>query len=119
MCGINGFNFKNEELILKMNRVTAHRGPDETSIWLGDNFSFGHNRLAIIDLSPRGAQPMWDAAREIVIIFNGEIYNFKELRNELRRKYTFSSTSDTEVILYAFREWGVDCVKRFNGIFAF
>ncbi len=119
MCGINGFNFKNEDLILKMNQVTSHRGPDQTAVWCADEISFGHNRLSIIDLSPRGAQPMWDGARELVIIFNGEIYNFQELRDELKNKYTFSSTSDTEVILYAFREWGADCVKKFNGIFAF
>ncbi|OGH70083.1 MAG: asparagine synthase (glutamine-hydrolyzing) [Candidatus Magasanikbacteria bacterium RIFCSPHIGHO2_01_FULL_47_8] len=119
MCGINGFNFKNEDLILKMNQATSHRGPDETAVWCADEISFGHNRLAIIDLSPRGAQPMWDAARELVIIFNGEIYNFQELRDELKNKYTFSSASDTEVMLYAYREWGKDCVKKFNGIFAF
>lgn len=102
-----------------MNQVTAHRGPDETSVWCGNKISLGHNRLAIIDLSLRGAQPMWDATHELIIIFNGEIYNFKELRNELRGKYVFNSESDTEVILYAYREWGADCVKKFNGIFAF
>jgi len=119
VCGINGFNFKDAGLILKMNQTTSHRGPDETAIWCGDKISFGHNRLAIIDLSPRGAQPMWDAAHELIIIFNGEIYNFKELRNQLCEKYAFNSESDTEVILYAYREWGRDCVKKFNGIFAF
>ena len=102
-----------------MNEQTHHRGPDKTDFWVGEKVSLGHNRLSIIDLSERGNQPMWDAARELVIIFNGEIYNFKELRQELGGKYLFYSESDTEVILYAYREWGVDCVKKFNGIFAF
>ena len=102
-----------------MNEQTRHRGPDQTDVWVGEKVSLGHNRLSIIDLSERGNQPMWDATRELVIIFNGEIYNFKELRQELKKKYSFRSQSDTEVILYAFREWGIDCVKKFNGIFAF
>lgn len=102
-----------------MNQVTSHRGPDGTAVWCTEGISFGHNRLSIVDLSSRGAQPMWDAAHELVIIFNGEIYNFQELRGELKNKYNFNSTSDTEVILYSYREWGRDCVKKFNGIFAF
>ncbi|MBI5728705.1 MAG: asparagine synthase (glutamine-hydrolyzing) [Candidatus Magasanikbacteria bacterium] len=119
MCGINGFNFKNAELIQKMNERTHHRGPDRTDLFVGETISLGHNRLSIIDLSERGKQPMWDAARELVIVFNGEIYNFQELRQELEKKYLFRSQSDTEVILYAYREWGIECVKKFNGIFAF
>ncbi len=119
MCGINGFNFTTPGLIDTMNAATAHRGPDAMGAWAGTDITLGHNRLAILDLSPRGAQPMWDAGKEIVIVFNGEIYNFQELRQELANRYTFHSTSDTEVILYAYREWGIDCVKKFNGIFAF
>lgn len=119
MCGINGFNFNNPDLIEAMNRATRHRGPDATASWSGDGMTLGHNRLAILDVSPRGAQPMWDAAREVVISFNGEIYNFQELREALSKTYEFRSTSDTEVLLYAYREWGIECVKKLNGIFAF
>lgn len=119
MCGINGFNFRNQELILKMNQLTRHRGPDETGFWLGENISLGHNRLSIIDLSPRASQPMWDAKKQVVIVFNGEIYNFKELKKELETKYKFQSESDTEVVIYSYLEHGKDCVKKFNGIFAF
>lgn len=119
MCGINGFTFADPKTILAMNQATCHRGPDATAVWEGQGITFGHNRLAIIDLSPRGAQPMWDADQEIVIVFNGEIYNFKELRADLEKKYTFQSASDTEVILYAYKEYGRECVKKLNGIFGF
>lgn len=90
MCGINGFTFSNPDLIHKMNTVTAHRGPDATAVWEGQGITFGHNRLAIIDLTPKGAQPMWDANKEIVIVFNGEIYNFQELRQELEKNIRFN-----------------------------
>ena len=119
MCGINGFNFKDRELIVKMNQLTRHRGPDETCFWLGENVSLGHNRLSIIDLSPRADQPMWDAKKQVVVVFNGEIYNFKELKKELEKKYEFQSESDTEVIVYSYLEYGKECIKKFNGIFAF
>lgn len=119
MCGINGFNFKSSELILKMNRTIQHRGPDQTDFWCSDNISLGHDRLSIIDLSERGRQPMWDERHELVIVFNGEIYNFQELRRKLEYKYNFRSQSDTEVILYAYKEWGEECVKKLNGIFTF
>ncbi len=119
MCAINGFNFKDQNLILRMNRATSHRGPDQTGYWLGDEVSLGHNRLSIIDLSPNAKQPMWDDGQTAVIVFNGEIYNFQELRNELVKKYKFKSQSDTEVILYAYKEYGIGCLNKFNGIFAF
>lgn len=115
MCAINGFSFKNSELIQKMNSVTQHRGPDDTGVFLSEHISFGHNRLSIIDLSQKAHQPM--VKDGLTIIFNGEIYNFKEIRRELN--INFTSNSDTEVILESFRKWGKDCVKKFNGIFAF
>ncbi len=118
MCGINGFNFSDQNLIQKMNQASKHRGPDETNFLVDDGVSLGHNRLAIIDLSPNGCQPMWDADHTVVIVFNGEIYNYQELKNELK-EYKFNSKSDTEVILNAYKKFGVDCVKKFNGIFAF
>ena len=81
---------------------------------------FGHRRLSIIDLSPRGHQPMCDKSRKIWLIYNGEIYNFREIRQELKGLgYHFFSTSDTEVIIHAYHEWGTDCIHRFNGMFAF
>ena len=119
MCAVNGFNFKDERLILKMNQATRHRGPDGTGIFLDDKISLGHNRLSIIDLSDAAAQPMTSADGNLVIIFNGEIYNFKELKHELAGSYNFKTSSDTEVILAAYQKWGYGTVKKFNGIFAF
>lgn len=120
MCGINGFNFSNRELIEKMNVLTKHRGPDGTGVFVNDKISLGHNRLAIIDLSSAGAQPMFNHEKTRAIVFNGEIYNFRDLREELENSgYKFSSQTDTEVILNSYDRWGKDCVKKFNGIFAF
>lgn len=119
MCAINGFNFTDSELILKMNSLTRHRGPDATGHWIGDGMSLGHNRLAIIDLSERGKQPMWDEGKEVVIVFNGEIYNYLELKKELEKRYFFQSDSDTEVLLCAYKEYGIECLNKLNGIFAF
>src|SRR5258708_828799 len=118
MCAINGFNWKDEELACAMNRVTAHRGPDATDMYIEEGISFGHNRLAIIDLSPQAAQPMWDASGRYVIVFNGQIYNFKELKRELG-DYPFRTEGDTEVILAAYARWGKEAVTRLNGMFAF
>lgn len=100
----------------------AHRGPDDTGEWWSADgrIGLGHRRLAIIDLSPGGHQPMQDAKRELCIVFNGEIYNFVDLREELQAKgHVFCSHSDTEVILAAYREWGTDCLSHLNGMFAF
>lgn len=119
MCAINGFNFKDESLILKMNEATRHRGPDGTGVFLDDNVSLGHNRLSIIDLSGAAKQPMVSADGRLVIVFNGEIYNFKELKKELENFYNFKTSSDTEVILAAYQRWGMYGVKRLNGVFAF
>jgi len=120
MCGINGFNFSNEELIRKMNEKVKHRGPDGDGVFVCDNFSLGHTRLAIIDLSEKAAQPMVSADDSLVLVFNGEIYNFQEIRSQLQQKgYQFRSNSDSEVILNAYREYSTGCLQKFNGIFAF
>lgn len=119
MCAINGFTYSDPDLIREMNRLTRHRGPDQTDQFVGENISLGHNRLAIIDLSERGKQPMWDAAGEIAIVFNGEIYNFQELKKDLEKTYQFQSNSDTEVLLYAYKAYGRDCLRKLDGIFAF
>jgi len=118
MCGINGVTRKDRELVERMNRATAHRGPDGIGIYENNHITFGHNRLAIIDLSDRGAQPMQNTDGSFVITYNGELYNYRELRRELT-DYPFKSETDTEVILAAYTRWGIDCLKRFNGIFAF
>ena len=112
MCAINGFNFKGEGLILKMNQATSHRGPDDTGIFIDDHISLGHNRLSIIDLSDHASQPMNSFDNKLVIIFNGEIYNFQELKNELKNDYPFKTESDTEVILAAYKKWGYKSVKK-------
>jgi asparagine synthase (glutamine-hydrolysing) len=99
-----------------------HRGPDDAGEWWSADrcVGLGHRRLAIIDLSPAGHQPMLDARGELCIVFNGEIYNFADLRQDLMAKgHAFRSQSDTEVILEAYREWGTDCLSRLNGMFAF
>ena len=118
MCAINGFNFNDKSLILKMNKATIHRGPDGAGVFCDDGISLGHNRLSIIDLSNDAAQPMKSNDKNLVIVFNGEIYNFKELKKELS-DYSFKTKSDTEVILASYKKWGKDCVNRFNGVFSF
>ncbi len=125
MCGITGFlHFDRErrasgEAIKKMADVLSHRGPDGEGFYLKQNVALGHRRLAIIDLST-GQQPMYSDDNKIVLVFNGEIYNYVELRQELQGLGNkFTTTSDTEVIINAYRTWGVDCQKRFNGMWAF
>jgi asparagine synthase (glutamine-hydrolysing) len=126
MCGIVGIAARSsvgrrERLTVGRDAMT-HRGPDDAGAWWSDDGCVGlaHRRLAIIDLSPAGHQPMRDASGQLTIAFNGEIYNFRDLRQELVAKgHTFQSQSDTEVILASYREWGVDCLARLNGMFAF
>jgi asparagine synthase (glutamine-hydrolysing) len=99
-----------------------HRGPDDGGVWWSPDHrvGFGHRRLSIVDLSPAGHQPMLDTANGLAIAFNGEIYDFRALRAELAgRGHSFATTSDTEAILAAYREWGTDCVERLDGMFAF
>lgn len=119
MCGIAGFNWKDDDTIQKMNRLLKHRGPDGEGVFVAPEVSLGHTRLAILDLSERGKQPMANDAGTVIVSFNGEIYNFRELRMELEKKgCQFRSTTDTEVIIRAYEEWGIECVKKLNGIFA-
>src|SRR3989344_2659560 len=118
MCGINGFNFEDRKILARMNSATAHRGPDGTGEFV-DSVSLGHNRLAIIELTDKGKQPMCNADESVWLTFNGEIYNFMELRKELEKKYAFRSHSDSEVIIHAYEEWGEECVNKLNGMWAF
>jgi asparagine synthase (glutamine-hydrolysing) len=100
--------------------LMEHRGPDDRGVWRDALAWLGHRRLAIIDLSPGGHQPMTDAETGVTITFNGEIYNYLELREELRSLgHTFKSESDTEVLLRAFLAWGSECLRRFNGMWHF
>ena len=124
MCGIGGIINKNnksveELLILQMTDIIAHRGPDSSGSYLYKNIAFGHRRLSILDLSSSGHQPM-KYLDDLVITYNGEIYNFIEIREELIQKgYIFDSNSDTEVILKAYHCWGKTCVNYFNGMWSF
>lgn len=118
MCGISGFNWNDENLIKKMNQAVAHRGSDDSGFYVAEKCSLGHQRLSILDLSIKGHQPM--KFENLVIVFNGEIYNFKELRIELEKSgYKFDSSSDTEVLLKGYHAWHKNLVKKLNGIFAF
>jgi len=120
MCGINGFTWNDIALVERMNGALKHRGPDDQDIYTDDRVSLGHRRLSIIDLSPAGRQPMENEDGSIWIVFNGEIYNFQEIRPELAELgHKFRSNTDTEVIIHAYEEWGCDCVERFNGMWAF
>ncbi len=102
-----------------MNEITSHRGGDGTGVYVKDGVSLGHNRLSIIDVDTRSNQPMISGDGSMVIVFNGEIYNYKELKRELEEAYTFKTKSDTEVILAAHKKWGYDAPKRFSGIFSY
>lgn len=134
MCGIVGFNYNDEQKIVEINDTLLHRGPDDSGIYTDDQLSIGHKRLSILDLTFAGHQPMFyipskGACSEKYqkqflaealtgIVFNGEIYNFIELRNELREfGYVFSSNCDTELVIASYLQWGTDCVKKFNGMY--
>lgn len=120
MCGINGFNFIDKGLIHEMNETTKHRGPDDDGVFFSAKYSLGHNRLSIIDLSSSGHQPMHSESKRYTIVYNGEIFNFLDIKKELITKgYKFVSNTDTEVILCAYEEWGSECLEKFNGMFAF
>jgi asparagine synthase (glutamine-hydrolysing) len=125
MCGIVGaVHFDQQPVracaIQQMNDILRHRGPDDAGVLVDGAAGLGHRRLTIIDLSPAGHQPMSNEDGTIWVTYNGEIYNFPELREELsRRGHTFSSRTDTEVIVHGYEEWGERCVERFNGMFAF
>lgn len=124
MCGISGilsFDGKyNRGDILKMNKVLSHRGPDDEGTYFDEFIGLGHRRLSIIDLSKAGHQPMSDESGRYWIVFNGEVYNYLEIREELIKEgHEFHSNSDTEVILKSYIEWGVKCLQKFNGMWAF
>lgn len=125
MCGICGqLRFDNQSVktndLKSMMQKIARRGPDDSGVWLDKSLGFGHQRLSVIDLSNHAHQPMVDKTLNLTLVFNGTIYNYQSLRQDLiKQGYDFFSTSDTEVILKAYHYWGEDCVIHFDGMFAF
>lgn len=125
MCGIIArLNFKkqkiNSDLFKKMRDTLYHRGPDDSGEYINDSIALGHRRLSVIDLSHSGHQPMMNEDKSLILVFNGEIYNYQELTVDLVKKgHTFSSNSDSEVILHQYEEDGVGCLEKFNGMFSF
>ena len=126
MCGIVGVAapspWADRDSLPRMRDTMRHRGPDDAGLWWSPDgrVGLGHRRLSIIDLSPGGHQPMEDGSGERVVVFNGEIYDYREVRADLQsRGHAFRTASDTEVLLASYREWGTDCVARLNGMFAF
>ena len=125
MCGITGILHLNQKpvsfpILKEMTDIIKHRGPDGEGHWIEKNVGLGHRRLAIIDLTEAGHQPMQTENGNLVVSYNGEVYNFKNIKLELEAKgYRFHSDTDSEVVLKAFQEWGRECVGKFNGMFAF
>ena len=126
MCGIAGiYNFKTlypveENILQEMNNTMIHRGPDDNGVFIDNEVGLGHRRLSIIDLSSAGKQPLFNEDGTIWLTFNGEIYNYVELIPELQAKgHIFKSKTDSEVIIHAYEEWGIDCIHKFNGMFGF
>ncbi len=125
MCGITGFvtltsQKPSRSVLDRMTKVITHRGPDDEGGEIIDTCALGNKRLAVIDLSPRGHMPMWDKNKTVCITYNGEIYNYQYLKTLLAEKgYRFQSDSDTEVILYLYKEFGEACVTKLRGMFAF
>ena len=124
MCGILGLLTTTgaqppfETFLTALDRLKL-RGPDDSGTWREDGLLLGHRRLSIVDLSQAGHQPMESSDRRFVIVFNGEIYNHAELRPRLSPQNGWRSTSDTETLIEAYRAWGVGCLERINGMFAF
>ncbi len=121
MCGLGGYVGRGSAQVLEaMTKRLAHRGPDSTGTWVGEGIGLAHTRLSILDLSPAGNQPMGEPEAGLRVVFNGEIYNFGDLRAELEAAgYRFRSRSDTEVLLHGYRRWGLELVPRLRGMFAF
>ena len=124
MCGICGtYSFKEKDSdrneIESMLSSMKHRGPDDEGVLLNRNLGLGHVRLSIIDLSEEGQQPFFSENKRYSVVFNGEIYNYLELKKELENDFNFRTKTDTEVLLNAYLKWGKDCLHRFNGMFSF
>jgi len=127
ICGLLGESNNTGGVVSGMLQAIAHRGPDDEGTFIESKIALGHRRLSIIDLSKNGHQPMFSADGRFAVVYNGELYNYKNLRLGLQRSiagdtnamaYPFQTQSDTEVILAAYQKWGVDCLKYFNGMYA-
>tara|TARA_Y100000389_G_scaffold204062_1_gene254766 strand:+ start:16920 stop:18803 length:1884 start_codon:yes stop_codon:yes gene_type:complete len=125
MCGFVGY-VKNSDnkiidksIISNMNKALSHRGPDNENYFETENLIFGFSRLSIIDLNSRSNQPMKTNNNEFIIVFNGEIYNYLEIRKELNQFFEFNTAGDTEVLLNAYRQWGTECLNKIKGMFSF
>ena len=117
MCAINGFSYKDSSLLNKMMKISENRGPDYNDVYFDEKISLGHNRLSILDINNRSKQPF--IYKNLVLSFNGEIFNFKDLRKELEnRNYKFYTESDTEVLIKLFYEFNLDAFKKISGIFS-
>ena len=120
MCGICGFNFEDKKLLKSMTDEIKHRGPNASGFYTDNGISLGSRRLSIIDLSKAGNQPIYNEDKSIALVYNGEIFNFKEIRNRLKeKKHIFRSNTDSEVIVHAYEEYGIDCLSHFNGFWGF
>jgi asparagine synthase (glutamine-hydrolysing) len=120
MCGIVGFNWEDDRQIHAVTGLLQHRGPEQEGFHVGDGVSLGHKRLCILDLSENGRQPIYNEDRTIAIVYNGEIFNFEDLRRTLETQgHQFRSRTDTEVLVHGYEQWGVDLLEKINGQFAF
>lgn len=119
MCGINGFNWDNKKKINLMNESIKHRGPDNQQTEIFPWASFGHLRLSIIDCSENGNQPLYDTTKNFCIVFNGEIYNYLELKEKYLKDISLHTKTDTEIILEMYKKYGETCVNYFNGMWSF
>ena len=125
MCGIAGIiNLQGKDVkesdLNEMIKEMKHRGPDDDGMFLDKNIGLGFVRLSILDLSSAGHQPMHSENKRYVVVFNGEVFNFVELKTELENKgYKFHTNTDTEVLLNSYKEWGEECQHKFNGMWAF
>ena len=119
MCGICGITWDNKELIKRMGNACKHRGPEHEGFYVDDHVSLCCERLRIIDLSDKASQPIHNEDQTIWVVLNGEIYNFRDLRESLEKKHNFYTNTDTEVIVHAYEEFGENCLQKLDGMFAF
>jgi asparagine synthase (glutamine-hydrolysing) len=120
MCGILGFNWEDEKKVKSLAELLRHRGPEQDGFHVADGVSIGHKRLKIIDLSEKGRQPIYNEDGSVCVTFNGEIFNFPEIKKDLEKQgHRFVSHTDTEVLVHGYEQWGIDLLERLNGQFAF
>ena len=124
MCaiiGVFGKKLPSREQFIKARDTMTHRGPDDAGLYYApaEGVALGHRRLSIIDLSDAGHQPFMSSDGRFVLVFNGEIYNYREIKEELKYFYNFKTQTDTEVLLASYAQWGIGCLKKLNGMFAF